>query len=178
MYSRIPIHWNIKSAPAGPGRSRAGSALYVFSLLGVTSTYFFRIRDADRSLCWIRFTATLFLNTIVSLPREWFQEIKRMMVMHSTHGLFLSCTHNLIYIYITYNQSLIKTPCQGKKEQENPNLLAWCESPSTLVPCLLATAPPLDAEPLSPLSHPFSPITLFTTTTSTIKVFFVRENYV
>jgi hypothetical protein len=34
MYSTIPIHWNIKSAPASPGRSRAGPSLYVFSLLG------------------------------------------------------------------------------------------------------------------------------------------------
>jgi hypothetical protein len=33
MYTTIPIHWNIKSAPAGPGRSRAGPALYVFILL-------------------------------------------------------------------------------------------------------------------------------------------------
>ncbi len=34
MYSTLPIHWNIKSAPASPGRGRAGPALYVFSLLG------------------------------------------------------------------------------------------------------------------------------------------------
>ncbi len=34
MYSIIPIHWNIKSALAIPGRSRVGPALYVFSLLG------------------------------------------------------------------------------------------------------------------------------------------------
>ncbi len=35
MYSAIPIHWNIKSAPASSGRSRVGPALYVFSLLGL-----------------------------------------------------------------------------------------------------------------------------------------------
>ncbi len=34
MYSTIPIHWNIKSAPASPGRSRVGPAFYVFSFLG------------------------------------------------------------------------------------------------------------------------------------------------
>ncbi len=34
MYSTIPIHWNIWSAPASPGRSRVGPALYEFSLLG------------------------------------------------------------------------------------------------------------------------------------------------
>ncbi len=37
MYSTIPIHWNIKSAPASPGRSRAGPALYVFRLLEIAS---------------------------------------------------------------------------------------------------------------------------------------------
>ncbi len=35
MYSSIPIHQNIKSAPASPGRSRAGPSLYIFSLLGL-----------------------------------------------------------------------------------------------------------------------------------------------
>jgi hypothetical protein len=35
MYSSIPIPWNIKSAPASPGRSRAGPSLYVFRLLGL-----------------------------------------------------------------------------------------------------------------------------------------------
>jgi hypothetical protein len=29
IYSTIPMHWNIKSAPASPGRSRVGPALYV-----------------------------------------------------------------------------------------------------------------------------------------------------
>jgi hypothetical protein len=28
---------------------------------------------------------------IVSLPQEWFQEIKCMMILHSMHGLFLTC---------------------------------------------------------------------------------------
>jgi hypothetical protein len=36
MYSTIPIHWNIKSSPASPGRSRVGPVLYVFSLLVAT----------------------------------------------------------------------------------------------------------------------------------------------
>ncbi len=36
MYSTIPIHWNIKSAPASPGRSRVGPAFYVFSFLAST----------------------------------------------------------------------------------------------------------------------------------------------
>jgi hypothetical protein len=29
MYSTIPVHWNIKSAPASPGRSHVGPALYL-----------------------------------------------------------------------------------------------------------------------------------------------------
>jgi hypothetical protein len=35
MYSTIPIHWNIKSAPASPGRSQVGPDFYVFSFLGI-----------------------------------------------------------------------------------------------------------------------------------------------
>jgi hypothetical protein len=31
------IHWNIKSSPASPGRSRVGPALYIFSLLDYTT---------------------------------------------------------------------------------------------------------------------------------------------
>jgi hypothetical protein len=33
MYSTIPMHWNIKSAPVSSGRSRVGPLPYVFSLL-------------------------------------------------------------------------------------------------------------------------------------------------
>ncbi len=40
MYSTIPIHWNIKSAPASPGRSRVGPAFYVFSFLGYPSSLY------------------------------------------------------------------------------------------------------------------------------------------
>ncbi len=36
MYYTVPIQRNIKSAPASPGRSRVGPALYVFSLLEAT----------------------------------------------------------------------------------------------------------------------------------------------
>jgi hypothetical protein len=43
MYSIRPILWNIKSAPAGPGRSRVGPALYVFSLLGTASSIFLQL---------------------------------------------------------------------------------------------------------------------------------------
>jgi hypothetical protein len=42
MYSSIPIHWDIKSAPASSGRSRVGSALYVFSLLALDLPHYTR----------------------------------------------------------------------------------------------------------------------------------------
>ncbi len=65
----------------------------------------------------------------VSLPREWFQEIKRMMMVHSTHGLFLTCTQEshlylhtvqLIDIHAMYRQLLLN-PLQ--KIIKNPDLL-------------------------------------------------------
>jgi hypothetical protein len=40
----------------------------------------------------------------VSLPREWFQEIKRMITVHSTHGLFLTCTQgSCLYLHVHSN---------------------------------------------------------------------------
>jgi hypothetical protein len=40
MHSIIPIHWNIKSAPASPGRSRVGPALYIrIKPLGLYPTF-------------------------------------------------------------------------------------------------------------------------------------------
>ncbi len=60
--------------------------------------------------------------TLVSLPREWFQEIKRRTV-HSKHGLFLTCTqssrlylHNvqLIDIYYIKYRNQYRTPCNTK----------------------------------------------------------------
>jgi hypothetical protein len=46
MYSTIPIHWNIKSAPASPGRSHVGAAFYVFSFL---AKYYPKLGAANRS---------------------------------------------------------------------------------------------------------------------------------
>jgi hypothetical protein len=51
------------------------------------------------------------------------------------------------------------------------------EFPSTLVPCLVGTAPPFDSCPFHPFPTPSAHITLLTTTTSTISAFFVRDNY-
>ncbi len=95
----------------------------------------------------------------VSLPWEQFQEIKRMMMMHSTHGLFSTSTQNLIYIYMTYNQSSIKkTPLWKRKKRKETQMFleVWYfahggKSPSTLIPCLVATAPPLILIPFTPL---------------------------
>ncbi len=60
-----------------------------------------------------------FLRVIVSLPREWFQEINPMMIVHTTHGLFLTYTqesylylHNiqLINIHTMYIHAIIINP--------------------------------------------------------------------
>jgi hypothetical protein len=54
MYSTIPIHWNIKSAPACPGRSRVGPAFYVFSFLGSTKKIIKRERKRSTTLArWV-----------------------------------------------------------------------------------------------------------------------------
>jgi hypothetical protein len=50
------------------------------------------------------------------------------------------------------------------------------EFPSSLVPCLVTTAPPLTLAPFHPFSHPSAHITLFTRMTSTITVFFLWDN--
>ncbi len=39
---------------------------------------------------------------IVSLPRWWIQEIKRMKLVHLSHGLFLTWTQNLIILQIIH----------------------------------------------------------------------------
>ncbi len=112
-------------------------------------------------------------------------KIKRMMMVHSMHGLFLTCTqeshlylHNvqLIDVHTMYRQLLIKpltrkikTPTYLKCQF----LAHGGEFPSTLVPCLVATAPPFDSCPFHPFPTPWAHITLFTTTTSTIMVFFI-----
>ncbi len=55
------------------------------------------------------------LGLDVSLPREWFEEIKSMMTVHSTHGLFFNYTQEsplylhivqLVNIHTMYKQSL------------------------------------------------------------------------
>jgi hypothetical protein len=104
----------------------------------------------------------------VSLPREWFQEIKHMMTVNSTHGLFLTCTqeshlylHNiqLTNIY-TMCMQLLLNPLT--KVIRTPSYLVGQflshgdKSPSTLVPCLVATATPFCSGPFTPFS-PLSP---------------------
>jgi hypothetical protein len=80
---------------------------------------------------------------IVSLPQEWFQEIKRMMVMHSTHGLFLTCTQiSFIFTQCTVNQYLHnvqtivnQTPCRNNEDPQ----LTW----TTNVLLMVANSHPL-----------------------------------
>jgi hypothetical protein len=49
------------------------------------------------------------------------------------------------------------------------------EFPSTLIPCLVTTAPLLTLAPFHPFTHPTAHIPLATRTTSIIMVFFVRD---
>ncbi len=45
-------------------------------------------------------------------------------MMHSMHGLFLTCTQNLVYIYTVHNQLSIKKPlCEKKEKKRTPKLL-------------------------------------------------------
>jgi hypothetical protein len=43
----------------------------------------------------------------VLLPREWFQEIERMMTVHSMHGLFLTCIQES-HLYLYNVQATVK----------------------------------------------------------------------
>ncbi len=76
-----------------------------------------------------------------------------------------------------YGQLLVK-PIERKIK--NPTYLEGQfhahggEFASTLILCLVATAPPLDSYPFHPFPTPSAHITQFTTT-STIMVFFVRD---
>jgi hypothetical protein len=48
MYSSIPIHWNIKSAPASPGRKRAGPSLYYLASWSWTALSKSRTRNSGQ----------------------------------------------------------------------------------------------------------------------------------
>jgi hypothetical protein len=87
------------------------------------------------------------------------QGIKRMTPMYFMHGLFLTCTqksHLYLHdrhfgIYTMYKQSFIKPPCINKESPlsylEGQLLARGDEFPSTLVPSLVTTAPPLGFYP-------------------------------
>jgi hypothetical protein len=81
------------------------------------------------------------------------------------HGFFLTCTKNLAYIYTIHNQSLTEPHVKRSKEpppySEGQCLAYGGESPSTLVPCLVATAPTFDSYPLHPFPILSARITLY-----------------
>jgi hypothetical protein len=102
------------------------------------------------------------------------------MMVHSTHGLFLTCTQNLVYIYTTHDQ-LLPEPLVKRREKKpqltwkadillmvaNPHplwSLAWQQLPRPLI-----LTPFTHFPPLQPALH------YITTKTSTISVFFVRD---
>jgi hypothetical protein len=115
---------------------------------------------------------------LVSLPQECFQEIKRMDDVDHT---FLTCTQKL-YLSLYLQPHIINylglTPLvNGKRNPtylESRDFAHGGESPSTLIPCLVATAHPLLYNPPHP-SHPSSPHYV-TMTLSTISVFLVWNN--
>ncbi len=86
-------------------------------------------------------------------------------MMLTTHGLFLTCTQSSIFIFTEHIINLWAIlPCTNVKGKPT-NLEGWCfthggESPSTLVPCLVAQTHPLLSDPPSPPSHPFDHIML------------------
>ncbi len=125
----------------------------------------------------------------VSLPRERFQEIKPMMVMHSMHGLFLTCTqksclylHNVhsVNVYTMYRQSLIEPLAEIMKIpylRGGPVSCSWCRIPIRSGPLPGSNCPPFNSYPLHSFPTPSARVTLFTTTTSTITVFFIWDIY-
>jgi hypothetical protein len=89
-----------------------------------------------------------------------------MMMMYSTHGLFLTCTQ-ISRLYLHMHNQMIFTQCtqllieplaeitKSPTYLEGQFLAHGGESPSTLVPCLLATA--LIFTPLPP-PHSSAPL--------------------
>jgi hypothetical protein len=87
----------------------------------------------------------LFCQCVVTdpLPRKWIQEIKRMLLVHLTHGLFLTWaqkSHHLqiIYynIYMLFNASFNPTPCL-------PLPRVYLLGEPTSLPVVANTHPPL-----------------------------------
>ncbi len=120
----------------------------------------------------------------VSLPRIWVQEIKRMMTVYSMHCLFLTCTQKShLYLHITQilnNYTMYSNFIALLEKQKGTPMYLEGQflargMPIHPGPCLVTAAPPLTLAPFHPFSHSSAHITLFTRTTSTITVFFVRD---
>ncbi len=101
-------------------------------------------------------------------------------MVHSTPGLFLTCTqesnlylHNIqLFTDHTMYMQFYWTPTY----LEGQSLAHGGKFPSAPVPCLVATAPPFSFCPFHPFPTLSAHITLFTKTTSTITVFFVQDS--
>jgi hypothetical protein len=99
------------------------------------------------------------------LPRGWIQEIKHMMTVHSTHGLFLTCTQ-ILFVFTQYTdvqyshnkQAISFEPLATNKEAntylEGQLLARGDEFPSTLAPSLVTTASPFSLHPFHPFPTP------------------------
>ncbi len=121
MYSTIPIHWNIKSAPASPGRSRVGPAVCVFSLLvRTTPTVQYCIYNllgkntADRTLdCVVRcFFTTLYVTKIQVSSQYWYYsdycEEKKICELKEPIISMFYLTAALVYFYSCTRQRILR----------------------------------------------------------------------
>ncbi len=115
----------------------------------------------------------------VSLLRVWAQEIKHMMVVYLTHGLFLTCTQKImciykscimIYTYTNKQQSSRKvTPCANKI-----TLLNLLGEPASLL-VVTNLHPPLSLV-CQQLSHPFA-FTPLTLSHPTVHITFLQRRH-
>jgi hypothetical protein len=106
----------------------------------------------------------------VSLPWGRIQEIKRMLLVHLTHGLFLTWHRNLVIhrSYITIFTHHLMPHSPNPLPPAIQCLLTWRtnffahggEYPSTLVPGLPTIALPFASSPT--LSHPTDQVIIFT----------------
>jgi hypothetical protein len=114
----------------------------------------------------------------VSLPWEWFQEIKHMRAVHSTHGLFFNCTQCTINRYLHDVQAIDNQPVAEIIRNQNllggPVSCSWWQIPIHSGPLPGSNYPILW---LLPLSHSLNPhYTIYTDDMNNYS-FFVRDKY-
>ncbi len=115
MYSIIPIHWNIKTAPASPSRSRVGPALYVFSLLVISTQLFILHPTVHTFFQGARHSSTLTIltltvHTFLQVPSTqsyssfstrqctlFFPKVHATVLSHTVHSFNLYAFHHIFH---------------------------------------------------------------------------------